>query len=430
MSKDNRISDRIDKALIEGRFFNHMRQMLWHGICWRCAKLERKIDFALGKAFRNKRYKNTPIQDNRIVFCAFQGDYTDNPKYITEELIRRNTNCEIIWLTREDVAQHPELFPEQVSHLYEWWTEEAFEALASAKVLVVNSVELFKQPYPKKKGQYIIETWHGSLGIKRFDKEVNSGKAWVKAAELTTKICDYLISNSTFETDIYRKTFWPTQEIWEVGHPRNDCIVCCDDTTKAAARERLFQFAGIEDHGEKLVLYAPTFRDSKEFSCYNLEPRQLLDALEKRFGGKWLALYRYHPTVRIQAASHKNLWESIVDLTHYPDMQDLLQVADIGITDYSSWIFDFMLTGRPGFIYATDIALYNNERGFVYPLETTPFPIATDNAEMQKNILAFDEQKYAIEHAAFLKEKGCCEDGHASEKVVDKILQLMKENSN
>ena len=84
-----------------------------------------------------------------------------------------------------------------------------------------------------------------------------------------------------------------------------------------------------------------------------------------------------------------------------------------------------MLTRRPGFIFATDIEMYNNERGFYYPLETTPFPIATTNEELASNILNFDEKKYKSDVEEFLKEKGCIEDGHSSERVVDLIEKLM-----
>lgn len=428
---------KIEKTLIEGRLFRRIRENIWKFICrtrknsWTkiqrsYLRLEEKIDFGIGRFFRNRVLSEIPIQDDLIVFCSFQGDYTDNPKYIAEELIRRNTGCELIWIGRKYSADHPEAFPKEFSHVYEWWTINAFYALAKAKVLVVNSVELFKRPYPKKEGQIIIETWHGSLGIKRFDKQVNSGKAWVKAAELTGDICDYLVSNSAFETNIYRNTFWPNQEVWEVGHPRNDCIINCTEKLRADARQRIFCFAKREDHLERLFLYAPTFRDNKQFKCYNLDAEMIKDALEERFGGTWVGVYRYHPTVRRLAVKRAQISKDIIDLTDYPDMQDLLLAADVGITDYSSWIYDYMLTRRPGFIFATDIELYNTERGFCYPLETTPFPIAVNNEEMAENIRSFDNENYQYKLQLFLEEKGCVEHGYASERVVDKILEIVE----
>ena len=117
--------------------------------------------------------------------------------------------------------------------------------------------------------------------------------------------------------------------------------------------------------------------------------------------------------------------ENVIDVTDYADMQELISMADIAITDYSSWIYDFVLQRRPGFIFATDIDLYNNERGFCYPLEQTPFAIATNNAQLLQNIRDFNQPVYLDKVEAFLKDKGCMEDGHASERCVDKVLEMM-----
>lgn len=106
-------------------------------------------------------------------------------------------------------------------------------------------------------------------------------------------------------------------------------------------------------------------------------------------------------------------------------MQELIAITDVAITDYSSWIYDFMLMRKPGFIFATDIEEYNTERGFYYPIESTPFPIAVDNDELIDNILKFDETSYATNLEKFLEDKGCVEDGHAAERAVDLIYRIL-----
>ena len=140
-------------------------------------------------------------------------------------------------------------------------------------------------------------------------------------------------------------------------------------------------------------------------------------------------LLRYHMSVRKVYQKRDQLRaghdDMVIDVTGYPDMQELMTIADIAITDYSSWIYDFVLQRRPGFIFATDIELYNNERGFCYPLETTPFAIATNNEQLMQNVLAFDQDAYLEKVEEFLQDKGCMEDGHASERTVDKVLEMM-----
>ena len=123
----------------------------------------------------------------------------------------------------------------------------------------------------------------------------------------------------------------------------------------------------------------------------------------------------------------KKYLEKVVNVTDYPDMQELLCGVDLGITDYSSWMCDFVLTNKPGFLYTSDIEKYVDERGFYYPLESSPFPVAKTNEELYKKILNFDEKKYKKDVKDFLKDKGCCEQGNASKTVVEFILKKNKE---
>jgi CDP-glycerol glycerophosphotransferase len=102
-------------------------------------------------------------------------------------------------------------------------------------------------------------------------------------------------------------------------------------------------------------------------------------------------------------------------------------LADVGITDYSSWICDYILTKKPGFIFATDLADYNQERGFYYPLNTLPYPIAENNEQLIQNILNFQTDGFNDKCDKFLKSKGCIDDGHAAERIVDKLEQIIKE---
>lgn len=115
----------------------------------------------------------------------------------------------------------------------------------------------------------------------------------------------------------------------------------------------------------------------------------------------------------------------MIEATDVLDMQELIALTDVAITDYSSWIYDFMLMRKPGFIYAVDLEKYNTERGFYYPIETTPFAISTNNDELVDSILSFDDEAYQSKLEAFLEEKGCVEDGHAAERAADLICRII-----
>ena len=86
-----------------------------------------------------------------------------------------------------------------------------------------------------------------------------------------------------------------------------------------------------------------------------------------------------------------------------------------------------MLTRRPCFIYASDMEKYNEERGFYYKLETTPFMLAKNTEQLCDNIKNFEQNVYEERLDAFLKDKGCMEDGKASERIVDFMMPYFEE---
>jgi CDP-glycerol glycerophosphotransferase len=273
---------------------------------------------------------------------------------------------------------------------------------------------------PKKKGQFYIQTWHGSMGLKRIGKENVNNKRWSFAARTNSRWVDLCVSNSGFETDVYRQTHWPKNEILELGHARNDIFFAdADETARVIARVR--QHFGIAED-KKIALYAPTFRNDDTTACYDLDHSRFLDALEERFGREFVLLNRYHMKT-LKARESQAADGRILNATAYPDIQELMVAADVGITDYSSWICDFVLTGRPGFIYGSDLADYDRERGFYYPLEETPFPIAQTNDELVENVLHFDAELYAQKKERFLQARDCKETGTAAKQIVEIIKQ-------
>lgn len=412
ITRETTVKGKIRKFSIEGSLFRKVAE-----------KVLTPVDRVYGTFIRNIAFKNTKIIPNKIMFTTFQGEYTCNPKYICEELIRRGVDFVPVWMVKKESAVDKAGFPEGSVVVLEH-SEVFFKELAESKIWIANSVDFLKRPLKKKKEQVMIETWHGSLGIKRFDANSNSGKGWVRAARITSEICDYLVSNSDFEDDIYRNSFWPNQEIWKFGHPRNDVLI--DGSKRKKIKDAIHEKYGI-DKDTKICLYAPTFRDSHTFNYYNIDYDRLIAALEKKFGGRWTVMLRFHPTVAdyVNSQLTNNAGLNIKDATDHPDMQDLIVAADLGITDYSSWIFDHVLTYAPGFLYTVDLDDYYDERGFAYPLTETPFSIAKNNDELIEAIENFDEEEYVKAVDAFLKNKGCIEDGHASERVADKIIEIL-----
>lgn len=387
-------------------------------------RIRETVDEWIGRFGRMLLRWNTKVQPNKILFHTQEDRYCCNQKYLCEEFRKRNTDGKLDLVYVIPTNGKRGTVPLDVRTVRRG-SLEYFEEMFSAKYIFTNSVLYVHRGFKLKKEQVLFETWHGSLGIKRFDRNsYKSSWKWVRGAINTGKMTTYCISNSAFEDDVYKNSYWPNTPSLRYGHPRND-ILFRENTE--LRRSFLEKYELPED--THFILYAPTFRDSKNFDCYNIDIEGVLNAAKERFGGEWKMLVRYHMTLRKVYKSRDQLkgqgQENLIDVTDYDDMQELISIADIAITDYSSWIYDFVLQRRPGFIFATDISLYNNERGFCYPLEQTPFAIATGNDALKQNILAFDEHEYQTKVEAFLEGKGCVEDGHASERTVDKVLEMM-----
>ena len=118
--------------------------------------------------------------------------------------------------------------------------------------------------------------------------------------------------------------------------------------------------------------------------------------------------------------------KNVIDCSSYPDIQELLVSAECAITDYSSCIFDYLLTYNPAFIYARDLDEFDEERGFYYPFSTTPLSVARNNDELVANIFAFDVDSYRQKVKNFIESKGCIDDGNSSKRVVELIKESMQ----
>lgn len=386
-------------------------------------KIKRKIISLISRflLFFIKRFSK--INNNQIIFLTFQGNYNCNARAIVDEIIKEKLPYKMYWAVRKVNLEDKEQYPKELTIV----RRDGFKfhkAVATSKIIVDNSTNFAFMHLKKRPGQILLQTWHGSMGFKKLDPSSISDKDWVKKAQYVADSTDYVITNSTFEEGVFREGFWPNTPFLKYGHTRNDMLFNKNNEFEKYSKKvkKMYNI----DKDAKIALYAPTFRDNYSFDSYDLDYTKLKEALEKRFGGKWVILVRFHFRLRNLEIPEKYI-DHVINATSYNDMQELLCASDLGITDYSSWMCDYVLTKRPGFLYASDIEEYaHDERGFCYPLSSTPFGLAKNNEELYDKIINFDEKKYLKEVDKYLKRLGCYEKGDASKKVVKKIKELTK----
>lgn len=360
-----------------------------------------------------------PIQKNKIVISSYYGaDYGDNGKYIVEELKKRNENVDVVWLLKEPLMESHHL-PEGVRPVVYRSTRSVYE-LQTAAVWIDNARKNYGR---KRKGQLYIQTWHGGPGVKRVEMDVAQelGERYVRKAKRDSKMCDVMLSNSAFMTDLFSRAFWYDGKILECGTPRNDVLCNCPPEI----REKIRSFYGVPGE-KKIVLYAPTFRKDKDLSVYDMDLVQCCRWMEERFGGEFVLYLRLHPNISHLASQMKLDPERVVDATLYPDMQELLAGCDCLITDYSSSAVDYTLTGKPSFLYASDIDKYRDNRGYYFGFDEMPCDIAQNNGQLHDIIMACDEKTAAQRIARFHEKFGMKEKGTACVACADLLLAHMK----
>ncbi len=378
----------------------------------------------LVSAFRRRRTVRLPVDSRKVVFVTSSWSCACNPKYVARELVRRRPDADIVWLLDAASARACGGRPDTGRAVVRW-TRDAYRELATAKVIVENAHFMVTRGNPPKRtGQFVMNTWHGSLGIKRLDagKSATDGTGLANAA-----VVDALLSNSDFDDKVFAACPLAAAPRFRTGHPRND-VFFLPDEEKTAIRKRVFSVLGVPED-VRIALFAPTFRDAALAEGSDVYAfRAWKDALERRFGGVWTIAMRLHPLdAKALSEGLISFPAGVLDATGYDDMQELLVAVDAGITDYSSWIYDYLLGGKPGFLFAPDKAAYNASHGFYYPLESTPFPVAETNDALCRAIESFDAGKFARDSAAFLAEKGCMEDGKAAARAAEIVAGWMEE---
>lgn len=384
-------------------------------------RLRKKLDMGFAFFLRNIILRREKIQDNKIIFMTYDDSYSCNPGYISDELIRRGLDVDVVWVSpNKKIMRGFERLPEE-ARVVRRNTIEMFKEQASSKIWIDNALSCVWYGVPKRKEQVYINTWHGSMGIKKIDGQ----GFWLNRAKKCAKVTDYCIANSTFEEDVYANTFWKGVKILPYGHARNDVLF--DKKNIPEIKKKVREELEI-DENKKMLLYAPTFRDSGDIRFLNVDFAAVKKALEKRFGSEWVILVRVHYKNRSVSTSLNAKADWVINATDYSDMQDLIIACDAGITDYSSWAYDYILTKKPMFLYVPDVEKYDFDRGFYFSTEQTPFHNSHNNAELVEGILNFEEESYNKKIDEFLEDKGCYEQGDAAKKAVDFIESIINES--
>jgi CDP-glycerol glycerophosphotransferase len=363
--------------------------------------------------------RHEPLRD-AVLYTSFHGrQYSDSPRAIHEELVRRNAPLEHLWVVADGQCEVP-----GSANVVRDGSREHHEALASARYVVTN--DHFHDWFARRPDQVCLQTWHG-VPLKKLGFDVagrryegNRFTRWQQQVDNW----QYVVSPNRFSTPILRRAYAVEGEMLETGYPRDDVLARPDrDVLTAELRRRL----GIPE-GRRVVLYAPTYRDHvfDARGRYRMDLQLDLDRLRAAVGKDTLILFRKHHYIVDPVPADPQGF--VRDVSDYPDGTELMLAADVLVTDYSSMMFDFANTGRPILFYTYDLDAYRDEiRGFYFDLvEAAPGPLLRTTDELAGALGDLDavQASYKSRYDAFTAKFCELDDGNAAARVVDRVFDL------
>ncbi|MBD8477875.1 CDP-glycerol glycerophosphotransferase family protein [Microbacterium sp. CFBP 8794] len=357
-----------------------------------------------GQAALERRYarERDPLE-NAVFFESFYGRTAGcNPLAIDRELARVAPGVTRYWSVVDHSVDVPAGAVAVVEGSPEWW-----RARGVSRLLVVN--DWLRRRFVRRRGQVVLQTWHGTplkrLALHRPGFDPRRALAVLRES----RRWNVLLAQSPYAARVLTRAYaFLRRPVWIEGYPRNDALRTDDG---ALTRRRL----GIGPD-ERVLLYAPTWRDDREAMVDFVDPAALARAADA------VVLVRGH-TRTLQPGRDAD-GARVIDVTGYPDTSRLLAVADALITDYSSVMFDFSVTGKPLYFLVPDLEHYRGElRGFYFDLlDAAPGPVVRTQHELERALAEVDPDVFTERYARWQREFTARDDGHAAERVVARIL--------
>lgn len=367
------------------------------------------------------------VRRGRVLFWSTVGkDYSCNPLYISNYILNHESETfEVYWMFRKkvDTSQVDNRIKKIV-----FGTLKYLYVLHTAEFIITNHRTPTKEMFwLKRSEQKYVMTWHGSMPLKMIEKDADSShsKGYILCARNDSKICDLMLSDSQWYTNLIRRAFEYNGPILEKGMPRNDILF--DKEMHHTIKYKVAKELNIQDYQNKyIVLYAPTFRTNHRTDYYILKWKKIVNAISYKLKKDVVILMRLHPTLLEEVDTSNLITEPfVINASKYNNMQELMITSDLLITDYSSTMFEFCLLDKPCFLYTPDFESY--DRGTYFSLKKLPFGIAYTIEEIIDIICNCDEESYVKEQHVFLNETfQLYENKCASMAVVEWMKQQLK----
>ena len=372
--------------------------------------------------------KSHPIKQNVIMYDSFLGkSMTDNPYAIFLEILKRDTEHKYhhVWiLENPDNFQSRRFADLDNVEFIRPYTKKHLQYLAIAKYLVINT----SMPYyfVKRPGQIMINMWHGTP-IKGMGKYMGGRFGQWANVQRQFLMTDYMVHPNVYTQNIMNDSY-DLNKIYEgvqltVGYPRVDLIQSTDVSVFSKFLSTVIPF----DPNKKIVLYAPTWRGNQE-SVANMTEEFVQNslAIQKSLPEGYQLLVKAHQIAYDKAKSDNRIKNILVP--NDIDTSELLSITDVLISDYSSIFFDFLITGKPVFLYAYDLDSYMADRGLLLDINSVPGNVVLTIEQLSESLNNLGN--YKMNNSENVHDYVSWQNGKAASYIVDELFDVTEKITN
>ena len=297
----------------------------------------------------------------------------------------------------------------------------ALKDLAGASFVFIDDSSELISCLPLRPETKVVQLWHACGAFKKFGYSLHDKLFGADEKELERFPRHRNFSLVTVSAPevvwAYAEAFHmegQEEAIVPAGIPRTDVFF-----RKAAFSKARSRLEGLVPRlAGHIVLYAPTFRGNASDACAPQMPD--FAYLRQVLGDDWIFLIKQHPFVKERPVIPAEQTAYVFDLTQSMEIDELLMVSDVCISDYSSLVFEFSLLGRPMIFFAPDLDEYDDWRGFYYSYEEmTPGPVCRNTQELGEYLVHLDERFDPGQIRAFRERFMQSCDGHATKRLLD-----------
>jgi CDP-glycerol glycerophosphotransferase len=363
-----------------------------------------------------RRSRRSPLADVILVESWGGKKFSDNPRALAAVASSDGSAAVVVVV----VADRAVPLPRGMSAVLAG-SRDHYEQRARARMIISN--DCLPTHFIKRPGQKYLQTWHGTplkrigLDIERVRFRTANYRDDLRAE---SRKWDWLISQNAYSSEIFRSAFAYDGPIIESGYPRNDLLARADERTRTCRRDHVRRWLDIHPD-QTVVLWAPTWRDDLYTPGGVYGASMVVDpgVLDAQLPDGIVVLFHGHHLLG-SVSQYLGRRGRVRNVTGYPEVEDLILASDALVTDYSSIMFDYALTGRPIIYFVPDLLHYERTRGLYLELPSVAGgPVVSTVGGLTEVLRNLSVVGSEFEHArTVLRERFCSlDDGTAAARA-------------